>query len=121
VNNIYVNALNAQKAQRCEDPLQTCKEWLDQIPPHAVGELHLAGHCHVKDAHGDIVIDDHGSPVCDAVWELYSHAIGRLGPVPTLLEWDTDIPPLDFLLEEVGRARAVSNNIEAKARTKVGS
>lgn len=63
-----------------------------------MGDLHLAGHCHVSDAHGDIVIDDHGSRVCDAVWDLYRPAIDRFGAVPTLIEWDTDIPPLDLLL-----------------------
>ena len=109
VNNIYVNALNAQKAKRLADPLQSCKAWLNQIAPAAVGELHLAGHCHVKDAHGDIVIDDHGSRVCDAVWELYRHAIARFGACPTLVEWDTDLPPLGVLLEEAALAQAACN------------
>lgn len=107
VNNIYVNALNANK--RCgeqTDPLHSCRDWLDAIPADMVGELHLAGHCHVSDAHGDIVIDDHGSRVCDAVWGLYRHAIVRFGAVPTLIEWDTDVPALDVLLDEAERARA---------------
>jgi uncharacterized protein (UPF0276 family) len=72
-----------------------------------VGELHLAGHCRVSDAHGDIVIDDHGSGVCPAVWELYQYAVERFGAVPTLIEWDTDIPDLGILLGEATRARAV--------------
>ena len=114
VNNIYVNALNAQKAGAIEDPLQSCKAWLDAIPPAAVGELHLAGHCHVHDAHGDIVIDDHGSRVCDAVWSLYRHATQRFGNVPTLLEWDTDIPALDVLLDEVALAKAVCDEATAQ-------
>jgi uncharacterized protein (UPF0276 family) len=106
VNNIYVNARNAQlRYGACADPVQSCREWLDAIPPAAVGELHLAGHCHVNDAHGEIVIDDHGSRVCDAVWDLYQHAIGRFGAVPTLIEWDTDVPALDVLLDEAERAR----------------
>ena len=106
VNNIYVNALNAQlRFGEGVDPLQSCRNWLDAIPADVVGEIHLAGHCHVKDAHGDIVIDDHGSRVCDAVWTLYGHAIARFGPVPTLIEWDTDVPALDVLLDEVNRAR----------------
>jgi uncharacterized protein (UPF0276 family) len=75
-----------------------------------VGELHLAGHCHVNDAHGDIVIDDHGSRVCDAVWELYRYAIGRFGHAPTLLEWDTDVPALDILLDEVALAKAAGHD-----------
>jgi uncharacterized protein (UPF0276 family) len=101
VNNIYVNALNARLAGGVEDPLQACLQWLDRIAPGAVGELHLAGHC----AMDDIVIDDHGSRVSDAVWQLYRHAITRFGAVPTLVEWDTEIPPLATLLDEAARAR----------------
>jgi uncharacterized protein (UPF0276 family) len=106
VNNIYVNALNAQKSGMTGDPVVRCREWLDAIPSAVVGEIHLAGHCHVNDEHGDIVIDDHGSRVCEAVWRLYRHAMERFGPVATLIEWDTDIPALDVLLDEVARARA---------------
>jgi uncharacterized protein len=110
VNNIYVNALNAQRAGLRGDPVQHCCAWLDAIPAGPVGELHLAGHCHVSDAHGDIVIDDHGSRVADPVWRLYQHAIQRFGPVPTLIEWDTAIPALDVLLDEAARARAVASS-----------
>lgn len=106
VNNIYVNALNAQLRDSLPgDPVQHCRDWLDGIAPEVVGEIHLAGHCHVNEPEGDIVIDDHGSRVCDAVWALYRHAIHRFGPVPTLIEWDTDVPPLDVLLDEAQRAR----------------
>jgi len=108
VNNIYVNALNAQKSGAGGDAMQACRDWLDAIAPDAVGELHLAGHSHVQDAHGDIVIDDHGSRVCDEVWDLYRHALQRFGAVPTLVEWDTDIPALDVLLDEAARARAIA-------------
>lgn len=101
VNNLYVNALNAQLQGRRGDPLRHATNWLDQLPAGVVGEIHLAGHC----AMDDIVIDDHGSRVCDAVWQLYRHALGRFGAVPTLIEWDTAIPPLAVLLDEVARAR----------------
>jgi uncharacterized protein (UPF0276 family) len=101
VNNIYVNALNAQLLGEPGEPLQTCREWLDQIPGEAVAEIHLAGHIHC----GDIVIDDHGSRVSEPVWTLYRHAIARFGAVPTLIEWDTGVPPLDVLLDEAARAR----------------
>lgn len=107
VNNIYVNALNARRTGGQADPLQACRTWLDAIDPGAVGEVHLAGHCHVSDAHGDIVIDDHGSKVAAPVWELYAHAIARFGALPTLIEWDTDVPPLDVLLQEAAQARAL--------------
>ena len=118
VNNIYVNALNAQMAGLdgangvVGDPVQHCLDWLDAIPPASVGELHLAGHSRICDEdgddHRDIVIDDHGSRVCDAVWRIYRHAVQRFGPVPTLVEWDTDVPELDVLLEEVDRARSAA-------------
>jgi len=108
VNNIYVNALNAHKAGNCADPMAACKSWLEHIDPDAVEELHLAGHCRVNDAHGDIVIDDHGSRVSAPVWELYRHALNCFGAVPTLIEWDTAIPALDVLLDEVARARAMA-------------
>ncbi|MCZ8257334.1 MAG: DUF692 domain-containing protein [Polaromonas sp.] len=104
VNNIYVNALNERVAGSDADPVTSCLRWLDQIPPGCVGELHLAGHC---DA-GDIVIDDHGSRVCADVWQIYRHAQRRFGGVPALVEWDTDIPPLAVLLEEVACARNVT-------------
>lgn len=108
VNNIYVNALNAQHAGVAGDPLAHCRDWLDAIAPEVVGEIHLAGHCRVSDEHGDIVIDDHGSRVCDEVWQLYRHALHRFGPVATLIEWDTDIPALEVLLDEAARAGALA-------------
>jgi hypothetical protein len=104
VNNICVNALNAQLRGETADPLGDCQRWLDAIHPHHVAELHLAGHVHC----GDIVIDDHGCRVDDAVWSLYRHAVDRLGAVPTLIEWDTDLPEFRVLLDEAGRARATA-------------
>jgi uncharacterized protein (UPF0276 family) len=109
VNNIYVNALNAQiRFGDTVEPMQSCRDWLDAIPREVVGEIHLAGHCHVNDEHGEIVVDDHGSRVCREVWDLYRHAIARFGAVPTLMEWDTDVPALDVLLDEAQRARALA-------------
>lgn len=110
VNNIYVNARNAQIRGELVDPVAHCLTWLDAIAPADVGEIHLAGHCHVRPGEGegpedDIVIDDHGSRVCAEVWQIYQHAVDRFGPVPTLIEWDTDIPALDVLLGEARHAR----------------
>jgi uncharacterized protein (UPF0276 family) len=105
VNNIYVNALNDRLAGVEGDPVQRCMDWLDAMPPAAVTEMHLAGHADC----GDIVIDDHGSRVCEAVWSLYAHATARFGRVPTLIEWDTDIPALQVLLDEVARADRVQS------------
>lgn len=101
VNNIYVNALNARMRADATEPLGACKAWLDRLPVSAVAELHLAGHRAME----DIVIDDHGSRVCDEVWQLWRHATQRFGAVPSLIEWDTEIPPLRVLLEEASRAR----------------
>jgi uncharacterized protein len=111
VNNIYVNALNAQLRGESQDPLADCKRWLDALHPRHVAELHLAGHVHC----GDIVIDDHGSRVDDAVWSLYGHAVERLGAVPTLIEWDTDLPEFQVLLDEAGRARATAESALQRA------
>ena len=103
------------KAGQCADPLAACRDWLQAIAPQCVGELHLAGHCHVSDAAGDIVIDDHGSRVCDPVWSLYRQALQCFGPVPTLIEWDTDVPPLGVLLEEAARAQALLHETLGRA------
>lgn len=101
VNNIYVNALNAQLAGSTVEPVAACIAWLDRIHASAVGELHLAGHITTE----DMVIDDHGSRVCDAVWRIYRHAQARFGHMPALIEWDTNIPPLAVLLGEADLAR----------------
>jgi uncharacterized protein (UPF0276 family) len=78
--------------------------YLEALPVGAVGEIHLAGHA-VNDADGRaILIDDHGSPVAEAVWALYGRALARFGPVPTLVERDTNLPPLAELLAEAARA-----------------
>ena len=102
VNNIYVNALNDQLAGRCADPLAACLQWIDSIAPQSVGELHLAGHINM----GDVVIDDHGSRVCEPVWQIYRHAQSRFGNAPALVEWDTDVPPLAVLLDEAALAKS---------------
>ena len=104
VNNICVNALNAQRRGETTDPLGDCMRWLDAVHPRHVAEMHLAGHVDC----GDIVIDDHGSRVKEAVWTLYSHAVRRWAAVPTLIEWDTDLPDFQVLLGEAERARSTA-------------
>lgn len=101
VNNLVVNALNGG-ADEAEAAAQACR-WLDALDGDAVGEIHLAGY---HDG-GDIVIDDHGSRVHAPVWQVYRHALQRLGPRPTLVEWDTDLPALAVLLEEAAQAEAL--------------
>ncbi|MCW7538807.1 DUF692 domain-containing protein [Aquabacterium sp. A7-Y] len=99
LNNLMVNALNAGEA----DPVAHCCAFVDALDAGIVGEIHLAGH-QVLD---DIVIDDHGSPVCKALWRVYEWSLHRLGPVPTLIEWDSALPPLAVLLDEARRSRAI--------------
>ena len=95
VNNVYVSAHNLGLDARA---------YLEAIPAELVGEIHLAGHA-TNDADGhSILIDDHGSRVAAPVWRLYAHALARLGPRPTLIEWDTDVPALTVLIEEAETA-----------------
>ena len=98
VNNVFVSAHNAGK-----DPI----DWLDAMPTHAIGEIHLAGHATIAAGGDTLLLDDHGSRVADTVWALYRRLIGRTGPVPTLIEWDTDVPPLAVLLAEAAKADAL--------------
>jgi len=107
VNNLMVNALNRREA----DPLGACARYIDALPLGIVGEIHLAGY----DASGDIVIDDHGSRVRPDVWTLYERALRRFGAVPTLVEWDTDVPPLAVLLDEAQRASCTMRGVQEMA------
>jgi uncharacterized protein (UPF0276 family) len=97
VNNLYVNASN--HGGRARDVMAA-------LDPATVGEIHVAGH-HVADL-GDatMLIDDHGSAVSDAVWDLYRDAIALFPHAPTLVEWDSRIPPIDVLLAEAAKADA---------------
>jgi uncharacterized protein (UPF0276 family) len=102
VSNAYVSAVNhGRDAVAC----------IDALPLEAVGEVHLAGFAEDRDAAGDrLLIDAHGSPIDDAVWDLYRHAIGRIGATPTLIERDHNVPSLDTLLAEAERARAATRS-----------
>lgn len=97
VNNIFVTCGNVGG-----DP----DEWLQTLPVQAVHEIHLAGHC-VNVADGvAILIDDHGSRVCADVWALYRRAVRRFPEAATLIEWDSNLPPLPVLLAEADAADA---------------
>jgi uncharacterized protein (UPF0276 family) len=106
LNNLVVNAIN-----RGEEPVAAVCRFVDAIDPRHVAEIHLAGF----DASGPLVIDDHGSRVHEPVWQVYRHALQRLGAVPTLIEWDTGIPALDVLLGEAATARAAMSGAAAEA------
>jgi hypothetical protein len=98
VNNVFVSCANLAL-----DP----GAYLAALPPAAIGEIHLAGHAR-NDADGRaILIDDHGSRVAGPVWDLYERAVAGFGPVPTLIEWDTDIPALEVLLDEARTAERI--------------
>ena len=104
VNNIYVSARNHG---------WDAATYLAALPPTAVGEIHLAGHAVKELDDGQTLrIDDHGSRVVPAVWALYAEALARFGPVPTLIEWDTEVPPLEVLLQEATRASSVLEETE---------
>ena len=106
INNIHVSATNHGFDSH---------EYLAAIPAAAVEEIHLAGHA-ARDIDGEVIlIDDHGSAVDDAVWRLYEHVLARLGPVPTLIEWDTNIPPLAVLRAEADRAETVLNAVREQS------
>ena len=105
VNNLMVNALNVSAG----DPLAACCAFVDALPLGIVGEIHLAGYQQTE----DIVIDDHGSRVRPEVWRVYEHALRRFGVVPTLVEWDTDLPALDVLLAEAAQASVLMREAAA--------
>ena len=92
VNNAYVNASNHGFA---------ATNYLDALPAARVSEIHLAGFAQ----HENYLFDTHGERVHPPVWELYQHTIERIGPVPTLIEWDTDIPDLEVLVAEAEKAQ----------------
>jgi len=93
VNNVYVASVN-----HGFDP----RHYIDAIPPERVIQMHLAGHRQF----GSYILDTHDAPVSAAVWQLYRYAVGRIGSVATLLEWDAEIPALEVLQAELGKARA---------------
>lgn len=99
VNNVFVSARN-----HATEPLA----YLDSFPLERVKEIHLGGHDEdVDDAGVPLLIDSHGSPIVEDVWMLYAHVIARAGALPTLIEWDNDVPDWPGLLAEAVRAQGV--------------
>ncbi len=99
INNVYVASLNQQW-----DPFT----YIDSYPLAAVQQIHLAGHTVEADEKGrPLLIDTHDHQVDEMVWDLYAHAVGKIGPVPTLIEWDTMLPSWQTLAAEAARADAV--------------
>jgi uncharacterized protein (UPF0276 family) len=108
VNNAYVNAVNHGADARA---------FLAAIDPATVGEIHLAGYQGTADG----LVDTHGAAVSEPVWELYAETVARLGPVPTLIEWDTEIPALEVLLAEAARAGAILEGGAGRARNRAAA
>ncbi len=95
VNNVFVSACNLGL---------DAGAYLRALPVGAVRQIHLAGHLERRIDGAEIMIDSHSRPVAEAVWSLYRDALARFGPLPTLVEWDADLPPLDRLLAEAAQA-----------------
>lgn len=101
LNNLHVTATNCGL---------DAEVYLDALPGDAIGEVHLAGHRRVPVGSASaLLIDDHGGRVSPAVWRLHADAIGRFGRVPTLVEWDRDLPALAVLLDEAKTADAIAD------------
>lgn len=94
VNNLYVNHRNLN--------IDTAS-FLSNLPKHQIQQLHLGGH----EKRGEILVDSHGSSICDEVWQLYREVIHQLGPIPTLIEWDNNVPDLDVLITEKNKAQEI--------------
>ena len=103
INNVFVSCTNHHA-----DP----RAYLAAFPLARVGEIHLGGHASEDLPSGPLLIDDHGSPVADPVWTLYAETVARTGPLPTLIEWDNDVPPFAELLAEAQRAGAILGRIK---------
>ncbi len=106
VNNIYVSARNHGF---------DASAYLRAIPRHLVREIHLAGFTVNRFDGGEILVDTHDRPVWPAVWALYRQAVQRFGQIPTLIEWDTDLPELAVLVDEARRADAILEERHARA------
>ncbi len=96
VNNVFVCATNHRTDGQ---------SYLADFPFDAVGEIHLGGHTEETLPSGPLLIDAHGAPVADPVWALYAQVLARTGPMPTLIEWDNDVPDWPVLLAEADRAQ----------------
>lgn len=98
VNNVHVTANNLGG---------DAEAYINALPAHAIGEIHLAGHAPDALLGPDLLIDTHDAPIADVVWALYSHTLSRIGSRPTLIERDGNLPPFETLMAERDRALAL--------------
>ena len=97
INNVFVSATNNGTSP---------EDYLAEFPLHLVSEIHLAGHDEQSDDEGAVLlIDSHNCAVADPVWALYEHVLSQTGPIPTLVEWDADVPAWAVLKSEAMAAR----------------
>lgn len=106
LNNLYVSARN-----HGWDP----EDYLAALPPASIGQFHLAGHTARRFDGVDLLIDTHDAPVARPVWDLYRRALALYGPRPTLIEWDSALPPLADLVDEATRAQSLLEVCHARA------
>ena len=102
INNVFVSCTNHRM-----DP----DAYLADFPLEAVGEIHLGGHDAEDLPSGPLLIDAHGSAVADPVWALFARTMARSGPLPTLIEWDNDVPEFGVLMAEADRAEAILQGV----------
>jgi hypothetical protein len=105
INNVFVTSWNLG-----QDP----HGYIDALPAAAIGEIHLAGHEQDENLGDKLLIDTHGAPVRDEVWALYDYAIERIGPKPTLIERDSNLPAFETLMAECMRAQAILDTLAAE-------
>lgn len=106
VNNVHVSASNMGLS---------AEDWLDRVPASVIGEIHLAGHRPDPVWGEALLIDSHDAPVSEAVWSLYRRLLDRIGPRPTLIERDGQVPAFRELLTEQARASRALTALEAAA------
>lgn len=104
INNIYVS---------CSNHGWDANVYLKAIPPAKVKEIHVAGHS----LQGTVRIDDHGGPICQDVWDLYQKSINLFGPLPTLIEWDKNVPTLETLIAEASKAQSILDSVRVPSNT----
>ncbi|MQY42888.1 DUF692 family protein [Epibacterium sp. SM1969] len=111
VNNVFVSATNLDFSPQ---------GYIDAYPTELVGEIHLGGHDEDEDDHGKpLLIDSHGREVVDPVWALLDYTLAQMGPAPTLIEWDTDVPNWPTLEAEAQRAAQALAKVAAKVTDEV--
>jgi len=98
INNVFVSSKNVNF-----NPY----EYIDNFPAFSVKEVHLAGHTFINVKGQEICIDDHGGPISSEVWDLYIYSLKKIGVLPTLVEWDNNIPPFSTLIEEALKVKAL--------------